>query len=316
MKRARKKGIMKEQILINHWRWLEAQGPSYKQQARSCKRQAASLTRLNYNDTITLVKQDNSYYYNDTNWNSGGLVERGAYYFKNEQTGFVYDLNRRFEYLGFHRFKTNIASQNTYVIRTALEYEEQVGVFNYQPDGDKLQFYLRDGKFYFSHLCRYDLTYYAIRFNQNILSDFINPVATFTSVISPTGNHRGTLNLNITTAPFNEDYYLRIDDSLEGITRTQMENLFDTTTTHSNERFCGMVQNYISGQINATHEEFGSITLFQSQYTTNYLIARIELEYQFKIRDQTNSFWIVSNPQTQSVLSSIVEELVFDFFNS
>jgi hypothetical protein len=50
MKRARKKGIMKEQILINHWRWLEAQGPSYKQQAASCKRQAASLTRKLYND--------------------------------------------------------------------------------------------------------------------------------------------------------------------------------------------------------------------------------------------------------------------------
>jgi hypothetical protein len=34
-------------ILINHWRWLEANG--YKQQAASCKRQAASLTRKNYN---------------------------------------------------------------------------------------------------------------------------------------------------------------------------------------------------------------------------------------------------------------------------
>jgi len=32
-------------ILINHWRWLQQQGPSYKQQATSCKRQAASLTR-------------------------------------------------------------------------------------------------------------------------------------------------------------------------------------------------------------------------------------------------------------------------------
>jgi len=32
-------------ILINHWRWLEDQGPSYKQQASSCKLQAASLTR-------------------------------------------------------------------------------------------------------------------------------------------------------------------------------------------------------------------------------------------------------------------------------
>ena len=37
-------------ILINHWRWLESQGPSYKQQAASCKLQAASLTRKLYND--------------------------------------------------------------------------------------------------------------------------------------------------------------------------------------------------------------------------------------------------------------------------
>ena len=35
-------------ILINHWRWLKANG--YKQQAASCKRQAASLTRKQYND--------------------------------------------------------------------------------------------------------------------------------------------------------------------------------------------------------------------------------------------------------------------------
>ena len=33
-------------ILINHWRWLEANG--YRQQAASCKLQAASLTRKNY----------------------------------------------------------------------------------------------------------------------------------------------------------------------------------------------------------------------------------------------------------------------------
>ena len=33
-------------ILINHWRWLEANG--YKQQASSCKRQALQLTRKNY----------------------------------------------------------------------------------------------------------------------------------------------------------------------------------------------------------------------------------------------------------------------------
>ena len=35
-------------ILVNHWRWLESQGPSYKQQASSCKLQAASLTRRLY----------------------------------------------------------------------------------------------------------------------------------------------------------------------------------------------------------------------------------------------------------------------------
>jgi hypothetical protein len=35
-------------IFINHWRWLEANG--YKKEAASCKLQAASLTRLRYND--------------------------------------------------------------------------------------------------------------------------------------------------------------------------------------------------------------------------------------------------------------------------
>jgi hypothetical protein len=34
-------------ILINHWRWLRANG--YKKEATSCKLQAASLTRKNYN---------------------------------------------------------------------------------------------------------------------------------------------------------------------------------------------------------------------------------------------------------------------------
>jgi len=43
------KGIMnKRKILVNHWRWLQQQGPSYKHQAASCKLQAASLTRKNY----------------------------------------------------------------------------------------------------------------------------------------------------------------------------------------------------------------------------------------------------------------------------
>tara|TARA_Y100000114_G_C11609166_1_gene254261 strand:+ start:398 stop:574 length:177 start_codon:yes stop_codon:yes gene_type:complete len=37
-----------QQIYIGHWRWLQEQGPSYKQQASSCKLQAASLTRNNY----------------------------------------------------------------------------------------------------------------------------------------------------------------------------------------------------------------------------------------------------------------------------
>ena len=47
-----KKEIMRNgsesiRVLINHWRWLEANG--YKKEASSCKRQAASLTRKNYN---------------------------------------------------------------------------------------------------------------------------------------------------------------------------------------------------------------------------------------------------------------------------
>ena len=35
-------------VLLHHWRWLAANG--YKKEAASCKRQAASLTRLKYND--------------------------------------------------------------------------------------------------------------------------------------------------------------------------------------------------------------------------------------------------------------------------
>jgi hypothetical protein len=41
-----KKEFMKEKILINHCRWLQARG--YKQQAASCKRQALLLTRKQY----------------------------------------------------------------------------------------------------------------------------------------------------------------------------------------------------------------------------------------------------------------------------
>jgi hypothetical protein len=43
-----RRGSESIRVLINHWRWLEANG--YKQQAASCKRQAASLTRKHYND--------------------------------------------------------------------------------------------------------------------------------------------------------------------------------------------------------------------------------------------------------------------------
>jgi hypothetical protein len=43
---SRKQGAQSIRILIQHARWLEANG--YKQQAASCKRQAASLTRQEY----------------------------------------------------------------------------------------------------------------------------------------------------------------------------------------------------------------------------------------------------------------------------
>jgi len=47
---SRKQGSESIRALLNHWRWLQDQGPSYKRQAQSCKRQAASLTRKHYND--------------------------------------------------------------------------------------------------------------------------------------------------------------------------------------------------------------------------------------------------------------------------
>ena len=51
-----KKEIMRNgsesiRVLINHWRWLRANG--YKKEATSCKLQAASLTRKNYNDIVS-----------------------------------------------------------------------------------------------------------------------------------------------------------------------------------------------------------------------------------------------------------------------
>jgi hypothetical protein len=46
-----RRGSESIKVLISHWRWLEANG--YKQQAASCKRQAASLTRKHYNDIVS-----------------------------------------------------------------------------------------------------------------------------------------------------------------------------------------------------------------------------------------------------------------------
>ena len=50
---SRRPGWAMAQVYIQHARWLEDQGPSYKHQAASCKRQAASLTRKNYNVIVS-----------------------------------------------------------------------------------------------------------------------------------------------------------------------------------------------------------------------------------------------------------------------
>ena len=44
---SRRPGFQRQKILVHHMRWLEANG--YKPQAASCRLQAASLTRQNYN---------------------------------------------------------------------------------------------------------------------------------------------------------------------------------------------------------------------------------------------------------------------------
>jgi len=53
MTKTNRAGSESVQILLHHWRWLQEQGPSYKQQAASCKRQASSLTRKHYNDIVS-----------------------------------------------------------------------------------------------------------------------------------------------------------------------------------------------------------------------------------------------------------------------
>ena len=50
---SRRPGPAMARVYLQHWRWLLSQGPSYKQEAASCKRQAASLTRQNYNVIVS-----------------------------------------------------------------------------------------------------------------------------------------------------------------------------------------------------------------------------------------------------------------------
>ena len=47
---SRRQGSESIRALVNHWRWLVDQGPSYKHQAASAKRQALELTRKHYRD--------------------------------------------------------------------------------------------------------------------------------------------------------------------------------------------------------------------------------------------------------------------------
>ena len=54
----KRSGPERARILVQHWRWLEAQGPSYKRQASSCKQQAASLTRKHYSDIVSYKRKD------------------------------------------------------------------------------------------------------------------------------------------------------------------------------------------------------------------------------------------------------------------
>ena len=48
---SRQPGAQSIKILVNHWRWLAANG--YKKEAASCKRQAASLKRKKYNVIVS-----------------------------------------------------------------------------------------------------------------------------------------------------------------------------------------------------------------------------------------------------------------------
>ena len=54
---SRRQGSESIKALVNHWRWLVANG--YKKEAASCKRQAASLTRQYYSDIQSYKIQEN-----------------------------------------------------------------------------------------------------------------------------------------------------------------------------------------------------------------------------------------------------------------
>ena len=58
MSKTNRAGSESIQILLHHWRWLQDQGPSYKHQAASAKRQALELTRQNYNVIVSYKRKD------------------------------------------------------------------------------------------------------------------------------------------------------------------------------------------------------------------------------------------------------------------
>ena len=56
---SRRPGWAMTKVYLQHARWLQAQGQSYKRQASSCKRQALDLTRLHYKDIVSYKIQEN-----------------------------------------------------------------------------------------------------------------------------------------------------------------------------------------------------------------------------------------------------------------
>ena len=278
-----------------------------------------NMERLNYHPTITLVKQDNTKYYNDTNWNDQGVTQLGAFYFKNQQDGFTYDLNKRFEFYGNIRFRTLQINANNYILRSATEYEESPNVFNYSPDDNKMSFYYRNFRFYFRHLCKYNLTYYAINTTRNLLTDFLNPTATYTQATPAYGNSAGFKRLQLTTSPFNEDIYLWIKEAFYTVSQSVIDQLINTST-NNDPLFCGMLRNFSSG----VHNPFGIVELRYPTYTAGnlYKISRIDIEY--KIMRNSGSYvngiwnsagWVHDPPETESELYNYYEELVFEIYD-